>query len=459
MINTLFNITSKKQLVYWFAFHLFLGLVSLISIFPLIFWFYLLLFNRILVINRLKNREIKLNLLISALVYFAPFEMLCRMVYTSPFIPFELGKYITFILLIYGISISKNRGNTGWLIVILLVPGILLGWRSAPDYRYIIFNVMGLINLGLGLVFFSSLWIVKFKLDFTSVVRLLAYPLLSALLFAFMRTPNYDEIDFQLGANFEASGGFGSNQVSTAFGLGMFLVFYLWLRGSSFSGLPKLFDLGIVGFFFFQGLLTFSRGGIIGGVLGILLLVYNSTRLKNTATIYRRISRLLFLGLPIILLLAVTANEITGGKLLLRYQGETEGTLAGAKEKSANTLTTGRYEIFLGDLEIFMDNPIFGVGVNASRFVRRLSPDVVAHVELSRLLAEHGIMGLVIFLVLTAYLFTRFSLLYSENVILYILFVIGFYTTFHAATRTFMSPLLMSLAYIPLNSLKAKVPN
>jgi hypothetical protein len=456
LIKILFYPTSKRHLLISFGFHVLLGFISIFNTIPLVLWFYLVLFSQLKTVFSNTSRKNKLITLLSLLVYLAPFEMLCRMANTSPLIPFELGKYLTFILVIIGIQINRSSKGIGYWIVFLTIPGILMGWAGAPDYRYIIFNILGIINLGLGIVFFSGFFRESKSLDIDSIIRLISYPLLSALIFAFFKTPNYDEIDFQLGANFDASGGFGSNQVSTAFGLGMFLIFYLWLKGVSFTGSSKLFDLGLIGLFFFQGLLTFSRGGIIGGVLGMILLLYSVLRQRNSKFFLNRISRLFFLGIPIIVILAVSANELTGGKLLLRYQGETAGTLAGAKEKSANTLTSGRYEIFVGDLEIFNDNPIFGVGVNESRYIRRFSPGVVAHVELSRLLAEHGILGFFIFFIFIYYLLVKFQLMNSEFAILYILFVIGFYTTFHAATRTFLSPLLMSIAYLPNYSIKTK---
>jgi hypothetical protein len=44
----------------------------------------------------------------------------------------------------------------------------------------------------------------------------------------------------------------------------------------------------------------------------------------------------------------------------------------------------------------------------------------------------------------------------TEYSILVILFIIGLYTTFHAATRTFISPLIMAMACIPINSIRKK---
>jgi hypothetical protein len=310
----------------------------------------------------------------------------------------------------------------------------------------------------MGIAYFGGLYLNKTKFDVNNGIRLLTYSLFVALIYTFLKTPDYDEIDFKLGANFEASGGFGSNQVSTAFGLGMFLCFYLWQQGISFSGFGRFVDLALSGLFLFQGLLTFSRGGIIGGVLAIVLFIlwsqrYSATGVKNRLK-YVNLGKIVFFSIPILVLLTLYANTITKGNLQLRYQGETHGTLMGAKENDLNNLTTGRFEIFLADLKTFSDYPILGSGVSVSSKIRTYHTGTAAHIELSRLLAEHGILGIIIFLILITGLFLLYLSKKKGMLILLMLSIIGLYTTFHAATRTFLSPLLMAIAYVPKRSLK-----
>jgi O-antigen ligase len=162
------------------------------------------------------------------------------------------------------------------------------------------------------------------------------------------------------------------------------------------------------------------------------------------------------LGLPILFLLVVFANNITNGNLLLRYKGETYGTLLGTKENDLNNLTTGRLEIFLSDVSIFSEHPIFGVGVAASAAYRtsEKGAGAIAHVELSRLLSEHGILGGLVFLLLLTGLFNLYLKRKTGNILLFLFGIIAMYTTFHAATRTFLSPLLLSIAFIPLRNIK-----
>jgi hypothetical protein len=459
LINSLFFANNKDKLKFWFLFHIILGFVSTFSQVLLIIWFYLIILIVISKIITISERELKIIYILKLLFYLAPFEMVCRMVQTSPFIPYEIGKYITCALLIIGISQIYKGKSLGWLIFLFLVPGIIIGLNSGAKFHNIVFNVFGLIDFSLGIVFFGGLYLSKHKINIKEIVRLMVYALIVALIYAFILAPKYDDVNFDLTANFETTGGFGSNQVSTAFGLALFLLFYLWFTGNSFTGFSTKLDLVLALFFLFQGLLTFSRGGIIGGILGIVLLFLSVLVSRLRISVHQQIikaKRIILYSVPLFFVLILGANLLTKGQLLLRYQGESAGTLAGTKEKDINSLTTGRFDIFIGDVKLFEENSIFGVGVDQSRYFRNTHEGVVAHVEFSRLLAEHGLMGLVIGCFLFSIIFSKLYLLKTEHSILYILFVIGFYTTFHAATRTFISPLTMAIIFIPTISLKFK---
>ena len=95
------------------------------------------------------------------------------------------------------------------------------------------------------------------------------------------------------------------------------------------------FDFIVLIGFTFQGLLSFSRGGMIVGALSILIILLNSGSGNEKKTVNFKgifISLLSFISLYGIF---EVANTITKGNLLLRYQGQTQGTLSGSKEVSA----------------------------------------------------------------------------------------------------------------------------
>jgi len=451
LINSLFYTRKDNQKLFWFIFHVALGIIATISKPVLIFWFYFLFLVQFYKIFTTKKLYFKKIRLIYLLFYLSSFEILTRMAHTSPIIPDEIGKYFNFVLLTYGIIISSKIRDIGYYMLLLLIPGILSGYQAAPDYRYIVFNILGIINLCLGIVFFGKFVVHNIRVIFT-LLRLLTYSLISALSFAIIRTPDYSDLSYTLNANFDVSGGFGSNQVSTAFGLGFFIMFYLWYKKIKVIGYYRIFDLILCLLFLFQGLLTFSRGGIIGGAIGVLLLFFYSGNKINNFLSFNNLKLIVF-SIPLLILALFIANNLTHGNLLLRYQGETNSTLRGVVDKDLNHLTTNRLEIFLGDLDLFKNHPVFGVGVSNSMNLRIFREGVSAHVELSRLLAEHGIFGL-IFAIIITYLFViqRYKLR-SPYSILYILAIIGLFTTFHAATRTFISPLLIPLMLVGFKSI------
>jgi hypothetical protein len=140
---------------------------------------------------------------------------------------------------------------------------------------------------------------------------------------------------------------------------------------------------------------------------------------------------------------------------LLRYQGETEGTYNYGAEKDFKKITSGRSLIFEEDLKLWYSYPVFGVGVGSSRYLRGgTDAKVSSHIEMSRLLAEHGIFGLIYFIVLLGLGrdLWKMARTNSSKIIYFVLFFVGFLTTFHAAMRTFVTPLLISLSAIGIHS-------
>lgn len=436
MLEWLLSSSKNKQQL---LFHIGLGWISLFTPVLFILWYYfifLLFFQKII---SLKS-ENSIIYILTFLMYSSSFEILGRMANASPIVPYEIGKYMTFFLLVIGLFKVRKIGLLGIVVVLLLLPGILVGIPFYQSYKDLVFNVLGTINIGLGIALFSYIKITEGQL--MALLRLMILPMVSILAYSIIRSPDITEIEFELGAN-KIVGGFGSNQIATIFGIAIFILYILWNKNFSFSGLSSWIDIFLLLLFLIYGLLTFSRGGILGGLLGIFLFTfYQSVSLKKRVNfIY------IILAIPLIWLSINVVNNFTDGQLLLRYSGETNGTLNGNKEKDLNQLTTGRFNLFLEDLELFEKNAVLGLGVKQSVEKRNLTSGVISHVEFGRLLSEHGIPGLLIncifiFLLIKSFLNGHGSFF---NSVISILFIIGLYTTFHAATRTFVSSLLMPL--------------
>ena len=93
---------------------------------------------------------------------------------------------------------------------------------------------------------------------------------------------------------------------------------------------------------------------------------------------------------------------------------------------------------------------MFGTGVGASRYMRNKTNGFLSHIEFSRLLSEHGLLGLLYNIILLALVIkvyrTRNRTPY--NGLFLAVFFIALFTTFHAAMRTYISPLLFGLSML-----------
>ena len=445
-------ILTRKSLFFWLIFHLALGFVSTLTPWVLIVWFYLVLLTTGLgLFRQTVGTFVPLVFLIA---YATSFELLARMSGTSPFVPYELGKYLLFVLLVFGILKGYRKGYIGWLMLALLLPGAFFDLAGETTFKNIVFNLIGPINVALAVVFFRRQEMGRDA--FIDTIRLMFYPLVSVLAFVILKTPNLETVEFNLGANFETSGGFGTNQVSTALGLGAFFVFLFWRKNWQLTGYRWL-DLAMLLLFIFRGLVTFSRGGMIGGALGILLLLLLDSGNLVGEKAFKPV-RTVVTALPVLLVIVFTfiyADKLTGGLLAQRYQGETAGTLAGRKGKTLNVLTSNRLQILIDDLELWKAHPVLGVGVGASRHLRNDTKGFLSHVETSRLLSEHGLLGLIYFIILVGLGVRIFRRTRNEHfgAILLALFMIAFFTTLHAAMRTYVSPLLFGLSLLSVNEM------
>jgi len=436
----------NKYPIRWILFHLLLGASCTLSPMPIIIWFYLVIGSSLWLLVKSDTRFLWLT---SLIVYAASFEMLARMSKTSPYVPYETGKYLIFVLLVFGILAGYRRGWAGWIMLLLLIPGIFIDLSGLVPFKSKIFNVMGAVNVALAVIYFKGQVITKENLII--LLRLLIYPLIAVLAFVIIKTPDLDQVKFRLGANFETAGGFGTNQVSTALGLGAFLLFLFWKNRWEFTGFRWLDGLVFV-LFVFRGLLTFSRGGMLGGLIGIfIILLFNkqfapNEQVKKTSTN----AAIILTAILFVILTFRYADQKTGGKLSLRYMGETSGTLSGSKKFTLNTFTTNRLGIFEDDFQLWMKYPVSGVGVGASVYLREKTKSTLSHIEASRLLSEHGFFGLLYIYIFCwlGYNFIRIKQFPDYKVILIALFTIAIFTTFHAAMRTFISPLLIGISFM-----------
>jgi O-antigen ligase len=118
----------------------------------------------------------------------------------------------------------------------------------------------------------------------------------------------------------------------------------------------------------------------------------------------------------------------TSGLIDKRYANQD----AAGREKLSKL--SGREELMSSEIEIFYNNPILGAGVGKSKELRREASGIVAasHNEISRLLAEHGTLGIIVFIIL---LLTPFILYHKQHIFLIPFFIFWLLTINHAAMR------------------------
>lgn len=394
-----------------------------------------------------KNRNGEAHLFAA---YIMGAEVFFRMTWAG--LPWDFAKYGIIFLLAVGLIFDNKKRQIPYLIILyilLMLPAIYLTFDYFEDLRMvktsIFFNLLGHLVLMISTLYFYQM---KFTMkDFINLSRAIVYGVLTMSILVLTNVGDYSSIQFTFGSNASASGGFSGNQVATAFGLGVLIIsINLILKNRLFTYL--VIDIGLVILFIFQGFMTFSRGGMMGAGLALLAaaFIYYFSNINKFILFFKKNIFLLLIG---ILLGVITFNEvdkITGGNLSVRYFNvDAEGF------QKKEDYSTGRGEISKGDIKLFYESDFYGVGVGVSSKERERSD--AAHVEYSRLLAEHGILGLASMIIMFYLPLKQFLKLLSrpENQIILVSFIlISLLTMTHAATRLGMTGFFYGMAFIIL---------
>jgi len=390
--------------------------------------------------NQNKNQEVLL-----ASGYIVGSEILFRM--TGGIIIYEFAKYSITIFMLMGMyykGFSKNA-IPYWIFLVLLIPGLLVATETlnlTTDLRKTIsFNISGPICLGISSIYTYNKPISLAKIN--QILLCIGLPIISITVYLILYTPDLKEaLVLGTGSNYTTSGGFGPNQVATMFGLSMF-IFFSRLMLESETRLLFALNLVITFLVTYRGLITFSRGGMITGFVMILLLLfylYISTKSKGKTKLNYIFGFMVFM---FIVTWNYTSNQ-TDGLIEKRYANQD------ASGKVKESQLTGREEIFTNEINSFIDNPIFGVGVAKGVEIRSdiSGGDItLSHNEISRMMAEHGIFGVIGLLIL---LFTPIAL-YLDNkkhIFLWCFLLFWLLTINHAAMRLSAAAFVYSLTLI-----------
>lgn len=373
-------------------------------------------------------------------LYIVGAELLWRMSEANIF--WETGKYATALVLVF--SLRKRFKITPITIgaityFLLLLPACAITIGSlAPELARtrIAFNLSGPFLLATGIVAFSVI-----PLEQVRPQRMLAWltlPIVAVAARVGWATLNAGDIVFESEASYATSGGYGPNQVSTILGVGALGL--VLLASQSPRRLHQVVLYALAGALFFEGVLTFSRGGVGAFVLGAAALFLHMSTTPRRARGY--LLGALALGLVLFLFVLPRADEWTGGLLGDRF---------------TSFDSSGRAEIAQQDLALFVEHPIMGVGVGLAPALRPVSHfGAASHTEFTRALSEHGAFGalsLALLLVLIVATYLRAPTVGSKAwTAALVAWGIGTLTT--ASFRLAASAAVISLAFIDFARLK-----
>jgi len=417
---------SKKNIELTFIFlHIALGFVIYYVPFSSKLISFLVVFLSIFLVLFSKNKVLAVLL---TCAYVATSDVFFRM--TGGLFFYELHKYLLIVLVLIGFIFDqvKVKGQMYLVYVGLLLLTIVF---TAYDYndevrKMIAFNLAGPVSLG-----FVAFYFYKKKVTMQQLSKVLFYallPIISLVVYLFLYTPSIKDSVTGTASNFATSGGFGPNQVATILGVGMFILFSRLLF-NKFKGIKSILELALFGYISFRGLVTFSRGGIITAVIAIVLLIV-LTYLRGHKTFRNKVLMVIFSSVLLGVSVWLFASNRTSGLIENRYANQ---NAIGVEKQD---VSTGRKDLFLTEVEAFIESPIIGIGVGKNKEYRfdKTGRIAASHNEISRLLAEHGSLGI---LALSILVFVPLLLRVenSKNIYFYSFFIMWLLTINHSAMR------------------------
>lgn len=421
-------------------FHAVLGF--LVYLFPFVakIYGYAIFIVGIYYVIKTQNKQ---NEALVAAAYVVGSEVFLRMTGGNPL--YEISKYGVIVFIFMGMYFSGfSKGAAPyWIFLLLLVPSVVITTFvlnfGTNMKNSIAFNISGPVCLGV-----ASLYTFRRKIpleQMNTIILSMGLPIVACMVYLTFYTPNIRDIITSTQSNYLTSGGFGPNQVATFLGLGMF-IFFSRIILESRTKFMLVLNLLIAVNMSYRGMVTFSRGGMITGFLMILLLLFFLYYKSNYTGRVKLNYIVVFIAVAIVATWSYTSFQ-TGGLIDKRYANQD------AAGRAKESQFTGREEIARNEIDLFLKNPIFGVGVGKGVELRyeETGVGVLSHDEITRMLAEHGSLGIVALLIL----FFTPLFLYLENkfnMFLLCFLVFWFLTINHAAMRTAAPAFVYSLSLL-----------
>ena len=433
---------TKNEVLYLNVILFHIGIGFLVFLFPFLSQVYgyaiFILAPFYIIKNQNKNHEA-----LMAAAYVVGSEVFLRMTGGNPL--YEVSKYGVMVFVFIGMYFSGTSKNATpyWVFILLLIPGIILSTFvlnfDSDIKNAIAFNISGPACLAV-----SSIYTFKRRIligQMNSILLCMGLPIVTCMTYLTFYTPDIRDVITSTQSNFETSGGFGPNQVATVLGLGMF-IFFSRIILESRTKYMLIINLILALNISYRGIVTFSRGGMVTGFLMIVLLLFFLYSKSNFSGRVKLNYLIILVAVAMIAIWTYTSFQ-TRGLIDKRYANQD------AAGRAKESKFTGREEVARGEIEIFLDNPIFGVGVGKGKEVRfdKTGDTTLSHDEITRMLAEHGTLGIFGLLIL---FFTPLFLYIDNKFNMYLLCFVAFwfFTINHAAMRTAAPAFVYSLSLL-----------
>ena len=339
--------------------------------------------------------KVTMNVLLGC-AYFAGIEILFRM--TKGGLAYEASKYIVILFVLMGMFYRgiSGKGYAYFIYLILLIPAIVVAASTLSfdaNFRSnITFVLSGPVCLGL-----AALFCYDRKIHYQQIHKIVLYillPIVSTTTYLFLYTPSIKDRLSGTASNAALSGGFGPNQVSTILGLGMFCVVVRLVLKSPNLFL-KLLNLLILAAMTFRAIVTFSRGGVLAAaivVAAFFATVVLRLKLRRLVALFGSV----FLLVGILSITWTISSDQTRGLIDKRYANQD------ALGREKQDLTTGRFRLFMEEIDGFIESPFLGIGASRvkDKRVETTGQELPSHNEVGRLLSEHGLLGVICLFIL-----------------------------------------------------------
>jgi len=224
-------------------------------------------------------------------------------------------------------------------------------------------------------------------------------------------------------------------------GLGMFIFVSRLLLLSNTKYLFAI-NLFLTMYITYRGFITFSRGGMITGFVMIVALIVVSYFFVS------QVKRLRMTLMIVFIMASFTAawyysSDQTNGMINKRYANQD------AAGRVKEDKLSGRTELAADEYETFLKYPVLGIGVgrNMEQRYQRTGELIVSHNEITRMIAEHGSLGILGLIIL----FLTPLILYIDNKYnIYLVCFLAFWllTINHAAMRLAAPAFMYSLSLL-----------